>query len=1726
MALAWINWPVPVPTEAPPEPAAAQDAEPGLGVPSVSVVEGEAAVPQPAAPGLVSSARLFSVERFGRYSVAAVSPHGTALQLVDRMAGPGAEDGVAGKRDGRVDLFLGPGAHKAILTAPQKAETPVELQVRPFENLSGATPPRLEELRTLSAELGDLQQHSYWLEVTARRQVFLEAAGRHLADLRLWKDGTWLVETAPVAETIEPVPGRLLALRRLVTDLNPGLYLVVAYGGPGAAWTDGAGEKPFHLRWGIPSLPVAARRQMVTGPFGFDRWLVPKTANYFRLELPQAGRAAMDVARYADGHPQPGDHVVLDKTAREPVAEIGNVDGTTPHLVTVERAPGETYVLQHYPSSRAYTFSATGDYLISALRPGTGEDDADLGAILTETGGGTERVVASSALRLLPGTAWTRRFNLLEAVTLYVDVAEPGRFVVTGGGVEAEIAVTPFIRQPDMKIAAAAVGGGTWTLDRGLHMVSITPRPEQKGVLALTIKGEGAADPVAEAPPVTGATFTPVALKADKSYRLTLSRSARQGGGALIRRLPLDVAEELPLTLRAGEAVTVPLSIPKAGSLDAVAEDGRRLMLAPPGGAPAERLEVAAGTHSVAFSNPAAVPVRAFVRLELPKAEAPPPLPPLSAEVLARRPAFPLLEAGKPRFLDLAALQSATFTVQVERPALYRVETTGLLETRGTLRTQVLPRLDSASGNGTGRNFLMQTYLREGRYQLTVAPQGATTGHLGVSLAASPLRDGGRLSAGNVARASLQAGEALQYEIELAEAGRYRLRVMTLAGTPAIRLEDAEGWPLTTPGQRGDLEWDLAAGRYRVVILPQPLPARVVSLLEPVAEPPVLAGHGPHPLPLDGSASHRWEEPAKGEERSGDLWTFTLPAAADLGFGLSEFMEADLERGDGQALAAFNFLRPYAGRLEAGEYRLRVRTVRPNNRVDYTIRSSITQLTEGRGVRVSVPAVIPLSIGRERMVEISSYGDQDVRAVLRDAAGRVLGRSDDRPDDWNFNITTRLAPGFYTLAVEPVGEAKAETRVTLDAQAEIEGTPLAASEDRTVPGGAVHILPLALGDGDALLVVQARSTDSAGLDLERKSADGGWRSVGSASGRRALLALPHGGGAKESYRLRVWSMDHGAASISLAVRSVAAAEGSERALANGLSLTAIPGLEPAISAAEIRLDRPGLFRFDQPPSGLHWATVPDRQTLRPGGEVVMAGGARLWLLDEGGTGRKVTARRIVPDARVPLALSLEEGETAVWPLEGKVTAPLLFLAESRVGQPGVAIGGRDAFDDARTGGFSDGSAVAVLADEAGFKDAMVRLWRADSGGGALPLLLRQISFAERISGRLDWGLADGQVPGNAVRDLTLPPGRKRLDLTLAPRFAAALMENGRVARVVWSGDRGQAVSVDSAADRLLLLNAGTEVGLYALGLSQAGEGEDALKPGGLLSRWLPGAGTLRLELEGRGKGLVAQVSGQVESVRLIQKNGEVRTGARLAVEDDAVLEVRHRPGLLALWLDGAGEEAWPPAAGAVAAPQVPGTVALSGGEVSWRFDTAAPGLLHLRGSEPVMAGLRRPGAVPQVAASLQGAALHVFMPEGATVLALRPLHGGPLAGSVRLARSEPVSLGEGLGPRLRLAPGDARLFVFDLAKAGPVGIGIKGSSDSARATLLDRRGAVLAEGSVAMRDLAAGRYFLAVENRGDAAPVDVQPALVGVTRPDTGPPEDVKRAYWALVATEEESSKP
>ena len=310
----------------------------------------EARLDKNAVPAAGRNEVLLLVSGFGRYSVTVKSAQGTALQMIDHMSGPGEVSGSAGGEDGRLDLFLDRGTYKIRTTSPDKGQGTASLEAHAFEELNGQNPPQLVELKPVDTTLADFQQRSWWLQIDKRRTVTLEAAGRQLADLRLWKDGTWLLDLSPETEVIEPKSGQPLLDCRLSTTLDPGLYLLSVYGGPSQPWAQDSGARPLYLRYGVPELPSAGRRRFTMSPFGVDRYSVPNAVNYFRLELPEALPASIQVGSGGDPFQRTGASAEIRKDSALPVAELS----TRGKWVTVRADAGQSYLLQQFERKTYY----------------------------------------------------------------------------------------------------------------------------------------------------------------------------------------------------------------------------------------------------------------------------------------------------------------------------------------------------------------------------------------------------------------------------------------------------------------------------------------------------------------------------------------------------------------------------------------------------------------------------------------------------------------------------------------------------------------------------------------------------------------------------------------------------------------------------------------------------------------------------------------------------------------------------------------------------------------------------------------------------------------------------------------------------------------------------------------------------------------------------------------------------------------------------------------------------------------------------------------------------------------------------------------------------------------------------------------------------------------------------------------------------------------------------
>ncbi|HEY6095296.1 MAG TPA: hypothetical protein VIU93_10135 [Gallionellaceae bacterium] len=1704
------------------------------------------------APASVSArgeqSAVLSLKAFGRYSVTVESSQGVALQAVDKMSGAGPIVGTPGKQDGRLDLFLDRGSYKIVTRAAKQGSGRAKLAAHSFRELNGARPPRMVEEKLERATLGDFEQRSYWLEVKEQRTVAIEAAGRHLADLRLWRDGVWLVETTPEMSASQARVDHPLSVARFTARLEPGLYLVTAYGGPSQPWTDASEEKPFLLRFGIPKAPATLRQQFTMGEFGVERFLVPSGPNFFRLELPVAANASLQVSSYDEGNPfqANGPSASIDKRSLPPVVELGNVGSSGLRVVTVTMEAGKSFVLQHFNAASSTTVNAGANYWISSIHAGHADDSIGATAILTRSGPYIpEEYVDAQVVELARGKTWHRRFNLLDELTLFVKVNETSKISVVGQGVKARYRFEPFVtsRPRDYKTPNWQESGHEFELDRGLYVLTVDP--ETRGILDLQLLPPGSLLTKAmsfvsnltaeknqsgepDVPSKEGLTpVNAVARFADARlgnagyYTVYLNRQPGVASGIVVRSLPINLDEALPVTQRAGERLTIPVQVSEPGTLRAIAEDGRTLEIALDNGKKGAALDVGAGLYSVTIRETNAVQDYSLA-LEPTRLSSKTPLPPMPDATLASLPKFPTITSAEPYYFDLERNSTRSFKVHVDKPGLYQFETTGLLHTGGKVRTRINPALFSNAENGVGRNFMIQNYLREGDYQLTVNTAGQTAGHLGVQLTRTEVVDGGELRAGEVARALLPSAQALSYRFKISRRGAYRLQAMGLGRNFRLRLEDANGWPVFAPERDGDFTEELKPGNYRLIVLPQTAEARVLTRLVSVTGKKSYKGHGPHRIALEQRVEHTWVEPAKGAARTPDQWEFDLPGAADISIALDNEMEgalvntADLKN----VVAKVDAKRGWSGRLPAGRYRVLAKHSRSNNHMPYTLQVSSTQLLAGQSREVLAPAVIPLSVGKDGLVELQSFGPGDVRARLLDAAGETVAQNDDRADDWNFHIAQRLRPGEYKLLVDPVNEQQTQTSVAMHAPGEVAEKPLALGSTLDIKDDQVHVYPLAIPAERNLLLASAQSSDTVGLALEGESAQG-WVNLGTTLAKAPHLALPLGAERFRSYRLRAWSADR--RSLKMRVRAVAATvpASSEGQLQGGMTLARVDESRADLRVARVTLSRPGTFRIKGDLARLQWSDGSACTDQVSNNAVIGVSGNTLWLLAEQGSeddGVSFSGERLrTPDGdNESLRLELMPGRGGVIDLQPNAKGPSLIIAQAGAGQPGVAMSQR-ANPDAI--GLVPGAAVTVAMH--GTTDS-VYVWNAASPGAAIELDVRQVPLQRGNGASLGMGMRDDVIGAKTALPLRLPSGALSVRLTLPPQNAAVFLKRGSVLSTHWSGDDALQETVATDADELWLLNADTHSSHYGIEITQDGTGKVAtLKPGELLEHNVSTAGRLRVPVEitkTDADPVHLHVNGNAQ-VLWLEKGGRVASGNDIAIRDSGVLWLQHQPGTLVAWLDAPqrqqssqGFAEWFKALRETTV-KPPQTVSLTGKSQILTLQLERPTMLHVRTSVPVVTHYLINGKSAQTEAHLQGANINLLAPAGSSRLVLRAVGTDSLSGVANVMTTEVTPLNEGAGPEVLLAPASARLFSFEIGQRTAVGIGIRASSDIVRSTLYDASGTVQAQGVVQMPTLQAGRYYLAIETPADTAPVLVQPIVFGLSKPDTRPPYDILRRY-------------
>jgi len=1394
---------------------------------------------------------------------------------------------------------------------------------------------------------------------------------------------------------------------------------------------------------------------------------------------------------------------------------------------------------------------APGEYLLGFHDVPGDRDAAPLGCALERQPeqGGPRELVAWDAPRVGGGRTFQRAFNYARYEALWFEVTEAGEFTLTTGGERTSACELSRVLADGLE--RIAEGGPkdcrlTRRLPAGLYLLKLSGGTE--GIEKARIAPAGAARDAGDSP-ARSACFLRARVEPGYRYALVASRSGRVAARGLVaRKLPLTLDTPLPVEVPAGETLTLPVGA--VGSI----------RIATPGGSPAGCHLAKAGAgqwRDGACWLDAKVPDQLGLAA---KPGAPllawlvRPAPARAAEVAApfepARDALPVLAAGEPARFDFEPAQARALVFEVKEPGLHDVGTEGLLATSCAIRTPALPQLASDRSGGRGRNCLVSTFLRAGRYLVSVRALAPSRGRAAVTLTRRPARELPALdgSADAVAERFFRAGagELVRQRIAVPKAGRWELSATALGAALQCRLEDREGWPLEqVPGPCRTTQ-ELPAGEVVWTQLPLTVESMRRTAVALELAPLVLRDAGAAPeLELWRPYAAELGKRGRGEFR------FHLPAEGDVSILLTNGMLGRVYR-DGEAQPV-ELIPPDDGGAAPAASPETGEAAAPDEAPagDEVVEDGGSETGDGEeGEPVDggetpagpVPRAPPpepvapdaapgvkvhLAAGDYRLVTEHARGDVAISYRLQVSVDPLMpGVARDLPVPTA--VTVRVADAG-TLRIRTAGEADVRCRL-FDAG----GRRLAESGEVGEDWNCGLAEPVAAGDYRLELESEVVEPGRTRLSLAQPApadvgalADGAKYPLG-AGVLSAALAPPAGDAVVEAaleapapfscaldddagrlvarsgpgtscaffllpagktWRLRAWTLDR-PTEVTARLRVRPVTERSGGTLAEG-------------GAARATVARPGTYRTSD---GVRCLAAPAGLLLPCGPEVSLDAGA------------------VVFAAPAAAALPLDELTTELGAGDEKplTVGPRARLQRQRSGSAvahlvavTVAPGQRTVPACALDGGVHVPTPGGCYAASGSGKESLLRLVASE------PVESRVWRAAVTQAKEVDAGAGRHRLevaPGGTL--LSLPSGPARAELTLPPRAWAVLLSDGKAIDLCPPATAlTRCVLTGAERVRVLLVAHGEKrVELVVTRLPAPPPVRDLA---GLHEQVAALPGTQAWRLPGLGAERLLRVDGATGCTVALDD------GARLGACEAAIpagvagtVVVEHRAGPLRLLL-APREDGLALAAGAAASASPkklsPGeAVSLEGLQVDRAIDLAAESVVHLRadrGSCLILSG----GRVVASGGLGEGCRLDRLLGKGTHRLVVRAFAGAPLAGTAAYTAEPVQTLQEGAGPERWLAPGEAQLFRFTLATRGRVGLGLREEAETLACAVLDQSSRPLGEGCQQLLSLEAGTYLLAVRAPADAPASRYRPVLLGLAGADAGVPGEYLRDFFQRI---------
>ena len=216
----------------------------------------------------------------------------------------------------------------------------------------------------------------------------------------------------------------------------------------------------------------------------------------------------------------------------------------------------------------------------------------------------------------------------------------------------------------------------------------------------------------------------------------------------------------------------------------------------------------------------------------------------------------------------------------------------------------MVPQVGSAEGGGRGRNCLVSTYLRPGRYLLTASTTGQSKGRGAVLLERRDVKTAEGVPP--MARCSSASTRATSSSSGSRCPARRTTRSSSAApgAQPPVPPGRLKGWPVVTVPTPCEQTLRLAKGTYLWTQLPLTVESMRRTALERVVPPVVLQGNKVHPVLFN-----QWYRADLGKDGK-DEFSFEVPARMDVAFTLTHGMQGRLYWRRGGALKPVEVIAP------------------------------------------------------------------------------------------------------------------------------------------------------------------------------------------------------------------------------------------------------------------------------------------------------------------------------------------------------------------------------------------------------------------------------------------------------------------------------------------------------------------------------------------------------------------------------------------------------------------------------------------------------------------------------------------------------------------------------------------------------------------------------------------------------------------------------------------------